>query len=32
MKLEDEYFFPASSSGASFNIYQLPEGLGIRKY
>ena len=27
MKLEVKYFFPTSSSGENFCIYQLPEGL-----
>ena len=31
MKLEVKYLFPTSSSGANFYIYQLPEGLGMRK-
>ena len=31
MKLEVKYFFPTSSSGAHFYIYQLPEGLEMRK-
>ena len=26
-----KYLFPASCSGANFYIYQLPEGLGMRK-
>ena len=31
MKLEVKYLFPTSSSGANFYIYQLHEGLGMRK-
>ena len=31
MKLEVKYLFPTSSSGATFDNYQLPEGLGMRK-
>ena len=31
MKLEVEYLFTTSSSGANFYIYQVPEGLGMRK-
>ena len=31
MKLEVKYLFPTSSSGASFFIYQLSEGLEMRK-
>ena len=31
MKLEVKYLFPTSCSGASFYIYQLPEGLAMRK-
>ena len=31
MKLEVKYLFPTSSSGVNFYIYQLPEGLGMRK-
>ena len=31
MKLEVKYLFPTSSSGANFFIYELPEGLGMRK-
>ena len=31
MKLEVKYLFPTSSSGLSFYIYQLHEGLGMRK-
>ena len=31
MKLEVKYLFPTSSSGASFFIYQLPEGLEMQK-
>ena len=31
MKLGVKYLFPTSCSGASFYIYQLPEGLAIRK-
>ena len=31
MKSEVKYIFPTSSSGVSFHIYQLPEGLGMRK-
>ena len=30
-KLEVKYLVPASSSGANLYIYQLPEGLGMRK-
>ena len=31
MKLEVKYLFPSSSSGANFYIYELPEGLLMRK-
>ena len=31
MKLEVKYLFPISFSGATFFIYELPEGLGMRK-
>ena len=31
MKLEVKYLFPNSSSGANVYIYQLSEGLGMRK-
>ena len=31
MKLEVKYLFPTSSSGAKFYIYQMPEGLEMRK-
>ena len=31
MKLEVEYLFLTSSSGANRYIYHLPEGLGMRK-
>ena len=31
MKLKVKYIFPTSSSGANFYMYQLPEGLGMRK-
>ena len=31
MKLKFKYIFPTSSSGTNFYIYQLPEGLEIRK-
>ena len=31
VKLEVKYLFPTSFSVANFNIYQLPEGLGMRK-
>ena len=31
MKLEVKYLFPTSSSGANFYIYQVPEGLEMRK-
>ena len=31
MKLEVKYLFLTSSLGANFYIYQLPEGLGMRK-
>ena len=31
MKLEVKYIFPTSTSGANFYIYELPEGLGMRK-
>ena len=31
MKLEVKYLFTTSFSGAKFYIYQLPEGLGMRK-
>ena len=31
MRLEVKYLFPISSSGANFYIYQLPEGLRMRK-
>ena len=32
MKLEVQYLFPTSCSGANLFIYQLSEGLGIKKY
>ena len=31
MKLEIKYIFPTSTSGADFYIYELPEGLEMRK-
>ena len=31
MKLEIKYIFPTSTSGANFYIYELPEGLEMRK-
>ena len=31
MKLKVKYFFLASCSGGKFYIFQLPEGLGMRK-
>ena len=31
MKFKVKYLFPTSSSGSNFYIYQLPEGLRIRK-
>ena len=31
IKLEVEYLFPTSSSGANFYTYQLPESPGMRK-
>ena len=31
MKLEVEYLFTTLFSGTNFYIYQLPEGLGMRK-
>ena len=31
IKLEAKYLFPTSSSGTNFCIYQLPEGLRMRK-
>ena len=31
VQLKVEYLFPTSSSGSNFYVYQLPEGLGIRK-
>ena len=31
MKMEVKYLFPTSCSGANFCIYQLPEGLEMRK-
>ena len=31
MKLEVQYLFPTSCSGANLFIYQLSEGLGIKK-
>ena len=31
MKLEAEYLFSTSSSGANFYTYHLPEGLGMVK-
>ena len=31
MKLEVKYIFPSSSSGVNFCIYQLPEGLEMKK-
>ena len=31
MKMEVKYLFPTSSSGVNFCIYQLPEGLEMRK-
>ena len=31
MKLEIKYIFPTSTSGTNFYIYELPEGLEIRK-
>ena len=31
MKLEVKYLFPTSSSDTNLYIYQLPEGLGVRK-
>ena len=31
MKLKVKYIFPTLSSVANFYIYQLPEGLGMKK-
>ena len=31
MKLEIKYIFSTSTSGANFYIYELPEGLEMRK-
>ena len=31
MKFEVKYLFPTSSSGAYFYIYEIPEGLGMKK-
>ena len=31
MKFEVKFLFPTSSSGAHFYVYEMPEGLGMRK-